>query len=93
MKSQRRFGWWLVALLVVALSAVGVLAQDESQDSPPSMQYPKLQNVPTQYPDQGSNAPAEQYPNAQQYPEFRKQRSRSDPRSSGTRGAPAVHVG
>ena len=55
MTVQRRIGWLLAALLVVAMSAGSVLAQD--QDSAPVMQYPES----------ASSTPAPQYPNAQ-YP-------------------------
>jgi hypothetical protein len=63
MKSQRRFGWFLAALLVVAISVGSVLAQD--QESAPPEQYPTTaSNAPAQqYPSPGSNPPAPQYPN------------------------------
>ena len=68
MKVQRRFGWLLAALLVVATSAGNVWAQDESVGNAPVMQYPEARTTPAQYPDSGNNAPPQQYPDAQQYP-------------------------
>jgi FecR protein len=69
MNSRRRFQWLLAALLVVGISAGSALAQDESVQNAPVMQYPEASNnTPVlHYPDDG-NAPAPQYPNAQQYP-------------------------
>jgi hypothetical protein len=64
MKARRRFGWFLVALLLVTISAGSVLAQD--QDNAPPMQYPNAGGgAPQQYPNAGSNAPAQ---NAQDPP-------------------------
>ena len=45
MKARRRFGWFLAALLMVAVSAGSVLAQDQ-ENAPPQ-----------QYPNAGDNAP------------------------------------
>jgi hypothetical protein len=62
MKARRRFGWFLVALLLVAISAGSVLAQDQ-QNAPPQ-QYPNAGGAaPQQYPNAGG-APAQQHPNA-----------------------------
>ena len=72
MNSQRRFGWLLVALLVVGLSAGSVLAQDQGPDTAPPLQYPDAgTNVPPQqYPSAGTNAPGQNAPgqNAQDPP-------------------------
>ena len=50
MNARRRFGWFLAALLLVAVSAGSVLAQDQ-ENAPPQ-----------QYPDVASNAPAQNFP-------------------------------
>ncbi len=70
MKIQRRFRWLMAALLVVAISAGMALAQDESAENAPVMQYPEAgNNAPQQYPNAENNPPAQQYPNTQQqYP-------------------------
>src|SRR5271166_4510366 len=60
MKARRRFGWFLAALLLVAISAGSVLAQDPEIASLP----------PQQYPNAGDNAPGQNVPgqNAQDPP-------------------------
>ena len=60
MKTRRRFGWLFAALLLVAISAGSALAQDPENVSLP----------PQQYPNAGSNAPAQNAPgqNAQDPP-------------------------
>ena len=64
----------MAALLAVGIPAGSALAQDESVDNAPVMQYPEAANnlPPQANPDQGSNTPTpqypQQYPNSQQYP-------------------------
>ena len=62
MNLRRRLEWLLAALLVVVISAGSALAQDESVQNAPVMQYPEAgnasaQNPDAQYPDNGNNAP------------------------------------
>ena len=93
MKIQRRFRWLMAALLVVAISAGTALAQDDSAENAPVMQYPEAgNNAPQQYPNAENNPPAQhvsQY--AAAVSERRKWRSRSDPGPVRTCGAPAIH--
>jgi FecR protein len=65
MNLRRRFQWLLAALLVVGISAASALAQDESVENAPVMQYPEAASTvpPQANPDQGSNTPPLQYPN------------------------------
>jgi hypothetical protein len=81
MKLQRLFPWLLAALLVVGISTGRALAQDQSAENAPVMQYPEAANnlPPQASPDQGNNAPTQQYPNAQQYPNGDPGQNAQDP--------------